>query len=171
MVVPEGILPDPLTPATPEQWGKAATAAVRAHCGWHIAPTVEQTITVDGSGGEDLLLPTLHLTRVIEVHENGHLVPLDQIDQSSSGYLRRRGRRWTDRPGGITVTIEHGYTVEQIPDVDAAIRAISSRAQGPANIAQQASGPNSVRYVTGVGSASIGPGELDVLAPYRLTWI
>ena len=38
---------------------RAAGAAVRGYCGWHVAPEVEQTITLDGTGGPTLVLPSL----------------------------------------------------------------------------------------------------------------
>ena len=45
----------------------AAAEAVRSYCGWHIAPAVEETVTLDGSGGRHLLLPSLHVTEVSEI--------------------------------------------------------------------------------------------------------
>jgi hypothetical protein len=43
----------------------AAEAAVRAYCGWHIAPAVIEDVVLDGSGTRSLFLRTLRLRDVI----------------------------------------------------------------------------------------------------------
>ena len=42
----------------------AASAAVRRYCGWHIGPVAEETLVLDGPGGDLLVLPTLRLEAV-----------------------------------------------------------------------------------------------------------
>ena len=39
----------------------AVSAAIRSYCGWHVAPIVEETMTLDYDGGGILTLPTLRL--------------------------------------------------------------------------------------------------------------
>lgn len=97
----------PLAP-TPEgveggAWD-AACVTVRQYCGWHIAPAVTETITLDGPGGTLLRLPSLRVTAVIEVTNQGSAVSDPQWSQH--GMIRGR---WTDRFRGITVTMTHGY--------------------------------------------------------------
>ena len=41
----------------------AASAAIRAYCGWHVAPVLDCTITLDGEVG-DIWLPTNALASV-----------------------------------------------------------------------------------------------------------
>lgn len=81
--------------------------AIRAECGWHIAPVREETITVDGSGGRALMLRTLHLVDVTAASENGTALASDAYDWSESGYILR-DCGWTDRPRGVQLTIRHG---------------------------------------------------------------
>ena len=83
----------------------AACAAVRAYCGWHVAPSVTQTITVDGPGGSLLFLPTLHLTDVSSITSDGTAVT--DPEWSEAGMVRGS---WTERFRGVTVTMTHGYT-------------------------------------------------------------
>lgn len=87
----------------------AAAGTVRFVARWHIAPSVTQTITLDGPGTATLHLPTLHLTAVTAVTENGTAVGVGSYDWSASGMLTKRTGLWTDRPRGITITLTHGY--------------------------------------------------------------
>lgn len=53
----------------------AGIETVQAYCGWHIAPSISQTIEAEGGGGRVLLLPSLHVTAVAEVRdESGSVV-------------------------------------------------------------------------------------------------
>src|SRR5699024_12271535 len=36
----------------------AATQAIRDYCGWHVAPVEEETLALDGTGTDTLLLPS-----------------------------------------------------------------------------------------------------------------
>ena len=86
-----------------ESWD-AACLTVRQYCGWHIAPSVTETLTLDGPGGSLLRLPSLYVTAVTEVVNRGSVVTDPQWSQH--GMVRGR---WTDQFRGITVTLTHGY--------------------------------------------------------------
>ena len=91
----------------------AAQGAVRGYCGWHVAPSVEQTVTLDGPGTKVLGLPTLHLTAVTAVEDvdttaNGETVDLTTLQWSEAGYLLR-DCCWTSKLRGVTVTFTHGF--------------------------------------------------------------
>ena len=51
----------------PQWWVRAAQGAVRRHCGWHVAPSVTETLRVDGYGGRTLILPSKHVTAIASV--------------------------------------------------------------------------------------------------------
>jgi hypothetical protein len=89
----------------------AALAAARGYCGWHVTPVlVDQTITLDGPGGELLVLPTLKLTELSEVDEDGTELLLADLNWSARGLIRKRnGLYWTSLFGAITVIFSHGY--------------------------------------------------------------
>ena len=98
--------------ATPEgvdgdAWA-AACAAVRAYCGWHVAPSVSETLTLDGSGTEFQLLPSLYVTDVAVVTELGNEVDAATYEWSQSGQLWRAGG-WLGHFRGLVVEITHGY--------------------------------------------------------------
>lgn len=104
---------------------------VRDYCGWHIAPAIDETLTVDGSGGTVQQLPTLHLNSVTSVTENGEPLELDRYEWSRDGSLRRRScRYWTNRYRGVVAVVNHGF--DTVPEnivavvLDAASAAIAT---------------------------------------------
>lgn len=81
----------------------AACAAVRSYCRWHVAPSVTETVTLDGPGGSILLLPTLHLTDLTITNDG---TAVTDPEWSEAGMVRGS---WTSRFRGITATMTHGY--------------------------------------------------------------
>src|SRR4051812_33928489 len=87
-----------------------ALAQIQSYCGWHVAPSEDETRTFDGSGSGVLILPTLCLTDVASVTENGELLDATTAyTWSQSGVLRRTGCRWTGNLRAIEVSYSHGF--------------------------------------------------------------
>lgn len=161
----------------PDDVEAAALAAVHTYCGWHIAPEVEETLTLDGPGAGVLLLPSLHVVGITSIIENG--VELDPATyQWSESGLVRKGlvmwtthivSRWTAAYRGIEVSLTHGYA--QMPaDVQSVVDALAKRmsASVPAGVTQKAIGPFSESYNLDLGS--ITQAESHTLDLYRLPW-
>lgn len=158
----------------------AAEAAVRAYCGWHIYPSRDDTVVVDGSGAHLLMLPTLHLTDVASVTETATFsegpVVLDLTDGlvqwSANGYLVREGQRWTTRLRGVEADITHGYP--DLPlDLQAVVLALSSRAvASPGGATLDQAGPFQVRLATNsdgtAGGVLLTGLERSVLDTYKI---
>ena len=108
-----------LTDTRTEMLLDAVIAAARKYCGWHVTGEQTDTITVDGTGGQVLLLPTLRLVDVLAVTEDDLDLDLDLIDWSARGVLTTHPSRWTRRYRGVTATIVHGFA--DAPDWNAAI--------------------------------------------------
>jgi hypothetical protein len=89
----------------------SALAAARRFCGWHVTPVrITQAVTVDGPGSRLLVLPTLRLTELTEIIEDGVAVDVDSLEWSSRGLVRKSGQGcWTGRFGGIVATMSHGF--------------------------------------------------------------
>lgn len=90
-----------------------ATDAVRDYCGWRVAKTATETVTVASRGGHSLFLPSLNIVSIGNVTENGVTIaePAD-YDWDESGILYRGGRgnrRWHTGRRAVTVTLTHGY--------------------------------------------------------------
>ena len=154
-------------------WLAAAHDSVRRECGWHVAPVIEQTLVLDGGGGDTLLLPSRRVVELLEVLNDGVDVTAD-VDFSTAGILELRGGRWTRRLGRISVKLRHGWELEEVPEVAALIATLARRgASSPGIVAQQAVNGASVGYLTAGGAPISIPLlqiEKDTLDPYRLVW-
>lgn len=184
-------------------WNKAANASVRAWCGWHVAPVITETLVLDGNGGTNLLLPTQRIRKVISafigdhdvteylrISERAGVISLglgwgpyftsDPWTWEGWGYPRWDGG-WAvfpDALGILELTLEHGYDLEDVPDVAQVIASVQARAASvPSGVVMQAVGPSSVRYAeNSAGAAYTGSAtplmatEIGALAPYRLNW-
>lgn len=103
----------------------AAEKRVRRYCGWHIAPVITETFTLDGSGTHRLFLRTLRVEDIESVKLNGVDLDLDTLEWSQDGYLRRR-QGWPDRLRSIEVAMSHGF--EEAPDVAEIVLEMAARA-------------------------------------------
>lgn len=175
-------LADTLAPTEADRLDQAE-AWVRAYCRWHIAPERDEELHLDGPGGRVLVLPSLYVSAISEVTENGVILdPATDYEWSGSGYICRTGSTWASwenpqaystyrgvgwwatGPRSITVTLTHGYP-DVPPDVTAVVQAVASRMAGnPSGLTQQTVGPFTEVY----GSSLLGPLEAGVLSGYRL---
>ncbi len=91
----------------------AALAAARRYCGWHVTPVASGvTFTLDGPGGRTLVLPTLKLTALTSVTEDGTALTLSDLHWSARGLIAKKdGGFWSTLFGGITVVASHGFDV------------------------------------------------------------
>lgn len=150
---------------------RAAQAAVRRACGWHISPGIELSGSIPTTGGRIVRLPAMGVSEVIELKVFG----VDALDRA----------RWTDdglvefpRPlpasiGGVEYRIVAGYDVEEIPDVVDVVRQVARRAaNAPAGaVKSQSVNGASVSYgFSGDGAPSVMllASEREALAPYMM---
>lgn len=149
----------------------AAEAAVRAYCGWHIAPQRTEDVVVNGNGSTVLPLPTMHLADVHTITEAGQPVVLDAVQWSTAGYLFRTAP-WTAALRGVTVNITHGYD-EVPPEVQAVVLSVAARAAAsPEGMVRQQVGSVSLSFAQSSANVSGGVAVFDheqaVLDRYRL---
>lgn len=124
---------------------KAATAEVRRECGWHVTPILTETLTLNGSGGRELRIPSGRIRAVTEVLNDGTDVTAD-IEHSQAGVLRL-ATCWTHKLGGVQITLEHGWAEWEAADVAGVVAAIASRSTiREGVVAAQSVGGASVRY-------------------------
>ncbi|UTN93299.1 head-to-tail adaptor [Gordonia phage Widow] len=146
-----------------------AVAFARREAGWHIFPEVTETLTLDGEGGSVLTLPSLHVTELLAVTENGSALDEAAYEWSATGDLKRRGRCWTTRWRGVTVELKHGYDLESadLADLLGAIAgAVGVQAANPLGI-PEVIGPY---QLTGdMSQAWIGDGR-TTLSRFCLPW-
>lgn len=145
---------------------EAACAAVRSYCGWHIAPSVTEDVVVDGSGGMVQFLPTLHLTDVQAVTNNG--VAVVDPEWSAAGMMRNGGSWWTPRWRGVKATISHGYQSCPEEIVGIVASAASAGVTGQPRQAQAGSFSITPSEAQQAGSAVLSLAARAVLDRYRL---
>jgi hypothetical protein len=127
----------------------AAVATLRLEAGWHIAPQVTETITVNASGGTELILPTLHLVNVTEVRDVSGSTPvvLTGWRQSRIGILTRNAG-WPRGLEVIEVDMVHGYEACP-PELWPVIARYVQAAQTKSTVSQTSLGDFSESYRTG----------------------
>lgn len=153
--------------STPEA---AATQAIRDYCGWHVAPSMPETITLDGSGTGALLLPSRFVKEVRAVRLHGELLSEDTYEWSVDGILRRRHYSWPDRYRCVEVDIVHGFEDEAV--LAGMVAAIAARVKlDPTGaLSNQRAGTQSVGFSSSATGGGLMQSEKDRLAPYKLTW-
>lgn len=139
-----------------DSWASAC-AAVRAYCGWHVAPSHTETVTVDGSGSSVQMLPTLHLTELKSITNDGR--PVTDPEWSSAGMVRGS---WTSKFRGVEAEMVHGFETcpaEVLGVVKGMIAAASLQ-----GVSQVTNGSHSVQYDV----SSMTSNQLAILDAYRI---
>lgn len=146
----------------------AALGEVRRYCRWHVAPLWEHhTVTLTGRG-PSLILPTLNVVTLEEIVENGTPVDLTRVDSDAGILEHRDGRPWSPRRGGITVTMTHGYTLDEVPELTALILDVAAGAHlAPVGLSNGAEKMGPFEY-GGTSGVTLTPAHHAVLDTYRL---
>lgn len=107
----------------------ADLAAVRRYCGWHVCPVLtDDVVTLDGPGDGLLVLPTLRMSALTKVVEDGVELDLSTLAWSTRGLVRKKsGARWSCEYGAIEVTFTHGYTETEAADWHRTVQQIADR--------------------------------------------
>lgn len=150
---------------------KAATRRIRNHCGWHIAESVSEVVTLRGSSARELYLPTTYLTDLVSVMVDG--VALTVVDDGSlwsvSGELFR-DFGW--RASVIKAEIVHGYAA--VPDdlIDLTLALAGRALASPLGAVREQSLTSSVTWsqpgFNVAGGLALLEHEIDALAEYKV---
>jgi hypothetical protein len=132
----------------------AAVGSVRGEVSWHIAPQVTETLTVDGTGGQWLFLPTLYLVDVTAVRDITGDTPtvLDGWRKRRSGVLYR-ATGWPFAVEGIEVDVVHGHA-ETPPELLPVIADTARTLQRGGRVTQESLGSRSAS-LTGNPAAAV----------------
>lgn len=147
----------------------SASAAIRAYCGWHVAPVLDCSITLDGEAG-DIWLPTNALSSVTSAKVGGE-------DVTVTGSNRRGRVRLAHKTCGLgNVAIDYvaGYDVVACPDLMGVVvqRVMASVAMTTYGVSQETAGGVSISYsgsaLSDLGSAFLPDSVKAALSTYRL---
>ena len=156
----------------------AAWGTIKAYCGWHVAPSLSETLVVSvRHTSHDLYLPSRHVTDIQLVEVKGwdgswHELPEARYDWDDLGLLRLRGGCWPRRLRSVRVTLTHGYDYDEVPHIVALADTIGRRArQNLGGVASQSVNGSSVSYQTAGGAPLSVPLlniEKEMLDTYRV---
>ena len=154
-------------------WMRAGEAAVRAFCRWHVAPVVEETLTVDTQAGRRVILPTMRILDLSKVVYDGVDIT-GRVAWSAAGILAFKKNdpgRFEETYRGLEVTLRHGYEPGEVPEIVALVATVGRRAKDQKLVASQSVNGASVSYLTAGGAPLSVPLlaiEKEMLAKYRL---
>ena len=146
----------------------AALAAARRYCGWHVTPVLTSTaITVDGPGQKFLVLPTLNLTAVSAVVENGVSLNVATLGWSVRGLVVKTDNTfWAEGFSNITATVSHGYAVAD--DFESVIFSAVDRGGFSVGASPRVIGPFQYSDPAGGAGALFTASERAILDSYKL---
>lgn len=151
-------------PLSPED---AAQKLVRDYCGWHVAPVITETITLDGTGSRRLFLPSLKVLEVQSVTVKGEPLDAAAYSWTEAGILYRGGG-WPEGYRNVEVTLVHGNPPEDVRwIVDAIVARLAVAPKG--RLQRKNVGQIGGAWENGAGSPTrLFRDERDALAPYAL---
>lgn len=177
---------------------RAAGEAIRRYCGWHIWPSITETVPKLRVGSRGLImLPSLHVTDVSEVQIDGNIVNPDSYVWFREGYVelginsswietvRRDGpgggyapdpaaARYTIRPEGFglltQVTMKHGY--EEVPAEvkQVAFELVTAVSEIPAGNVTEIQTPGFKLRLSGETGLTLNAGQMERLSGFKLSW-
>lgn len=159
--------------ATVETLLAASSKKIRQACGWQVWPSVEDTLTRDGNGSGELLLPVNYVTAVDAVSDDGvELTAGDDYDWSEYGILTRTGRSvWTRKRRGVVIGLTHGYADSPQDLMVLSVAVASRQFDSPRGRIREQAGQVSVTYSQTSPSVSGGvvllKVDIEQLSGYR----
>jgi len=145
----------------------AVSAAIRDHCGWHVAPSLECAYTGHGDG-ELLMLPAMGVTSVDSLSVNGETVT--DYEWTAAGMVRLVSSTFPDSWRSVECAYTAGFAASSIGQVAAQIA--SNVLVAAPGVASERAGNVSVTYnQTGAGitgGVSLLDRDKELLAPYKL---
>lgn len=145
----------------------AISAAIRNHCGWHVAPVFDCEFIGEGEG-RTLVLPSMSVQSVdsLEVCDE----PVEEYEWTPSGMVRLKSGAFPDAWRSVKCTYKAGYSTDAIAQV--VMQIASNALTASPGVVSERVGDVSVTYnQTGVGitgGVSLLPRDIEMLAPYKL---
>ena len=123
----------------------AASAAIRNWCGWHVAPALDCSITLDGEAG-DIWLPVGTLNSVASATVDGSEVEV--VGHNRRGRVRLASK--TCGLGNVTIHFNAGYELDALPGLAKAVAdvVVDQIALTTYGVASETAGGVSISYST-----------------------
>lgn len=152
---------------------EAASAAVRAYCGWHVSPSLACHIETEGPGAL-IELPVMAVSSVEAVTVDGEAIDADAYWWRADGLLRRKPpHRWPAEWRSVVVDLTAGHDATVAPQLAAVVCQMASNALAAApGVMRESAGGVSISYnsmADGVaGGVTLLTRDMRLLAPFRL---
>lgn len=129
--------------------------------------------SVDGSGAKVLQLPTLALSDVKSVIEDGVELAPSSYSWSRTGVLRKRVGCWTPEYRGVVAVVDHGY--DELEDVEGvvlqtAVRSLIARADRSGSASGRSTSDLRPRSAGSVSSLDYAVLDKYLLPGRRTAW-
>jgi hypothetical protein len=126
----------------------AATTKIRTFCGWHIARTRADTITINLADTQTLYLPTALMTALDSLTIDGIDIDIetDAAQWATDGRLWRPS--WSQNYRGVVVGIHHGYAEVPADILDATLALAVGRMVSPLGATREQTLTSSVSWGT-----------------------
>ena len=150
---------------------QAASNAIRRYCRWHIAPVIEETMILDGSGGSVQQLKSAHVVDILEMKIGGITFPPSHYAWSEDGLIELHSKlgQWARFPKmfrSVEVTLQHGF--DEVPDLSAIASQIARFAlASPMGRTREQAGQIAVSWGTAEGMR-FSESALEMMKPYRI---
>lgn len=160
----------PIDPVHAAELVLDASAVVRGYCGWHISEVENDELILDGPGARTLFVPTLAMSALTTVEEDGVALVLADLEWSRGGMIRKRtGASWTRRFSGIRVVCSHGVAADKRRDVARLVITLAAKAYAnPAAQTAAAAGVVNDAFGRDHGPVSLSDREQAVLTGWRI---
>lgn len=136
----------------------AAESIIRDYCGWHIAPAITETLTLDGSGTYKMFIPSLRIKSITSIVDDGKTLNVADYSWSTNGVIEKLNSCWTDKRRGVVIVLLHGWD-SCPPGVNDLAKQLCK--SGPATVKSASIGQTSITYGTAAPS-------FEVLNKYRV---
>lgn len=146
-----------------EFWLKAAQAAIRRECGWHVMPNTELSGVINSRGGTVIRLPARHVTSIESLTDrDGN--KLAYAYDPETGLVESLSGGFPVGVAAIRYEIHAGYN--DAPDVQQVLISAAKRAgMSPLGlVTSQSTNGSSASY----DAVSLMQAEKDKLKPYKL---
>lgn len=143
----------------------SAQRAVRTWCGWHVTPSVTESVTLDAEGSASIQLPSTYVTDVGVVKVDGITLDPSTYSWSQDGMLRLNDGVFPDRFRCVEVTMTHGY--DDDPGIgEVVIRSVLGVLSSPMGATSEQAGGVAIRW--GRSGITLTVSDHADLAPFRL---
>ena len=164
---------------TQEYYLRVASHVIRAYLGWHLSPSLTETIQVPVKQKGLILLPSRYVTEVTNLTIGNELLDPDDYVWEQGGWIQT-GQLYSDtnrypasvsawRVNEASVTITHGYDEVPLEVKQVAFELVETTIATPVGNVSQMSTPAGYRISLSMPAGfSLNEGQQKILAPYRL---